>query len=137
MDELPLNITIKRLVAIVAEGYYKELIELTKFDSNFRDTLLELEKQLNQNKTDSYNKELLELFENFELDALIRAFTMLDGAIDKFSFGKATLIPHLLDRLFELNHTNFNELTSWVCEHRKNFYAPITTNSANTTKLKH
>ena len=110
---------------------------MTKFDSNFRDTLLELEKQLNKNKSDSYNEELLNLFENFELDALIRVYTLLDGAIDKFSFGNEALIPHLLDRLFELNYTNFNELICWVFEHRANVYAPIATSSTNIMKLKH
>jgi len=135
--EPALNITIKRLVAIVEEGYYKELIELTKFDSNFRDTLLELEKQLNKNKSDSYNEELLNLFENFELDALIRVYTLLDGAIDKFSFGNETLIPHLLDRLFELNYKNFNELVSWIFQNRKNEHLLTFFNNENKPKQNH
>ena len=122
MEKLPLNITIKRLVAIVNEGYYEELIELTKFDSNFRDTLLEVEKQLNPNKSDSYNEELLALFENFELDALIRAYTVLDGAIDKFAFGSETPIPSLLDRLSELNYLKLSELTAWVVKNKANDY---------------
>jgi hypothetical protein len=122
MEKLLLNITIKRLVAIVNEGYYEELIELTKFDSNFRDTLIEVEKQLNPNKSDTYNEELLALFENFELDALIRAYTVLDGAIDKFTFGNETPIPSLLDRLSELDYQKLSELTEWVVKNKANDY---------------
>jgi len=127
--ELPLNVTIKRLIAIVNEGYYEELIEITKFDSNFRDTLLELEKQINLNRVDTYSEELLALFENFEIDALIRTYTILDGAIDSFSFGSSTPVPNLLDRLFNQNYINFDELASWVLQNKKNEYLLVFANS--------
>jgi len=135
--KLPLNITIKRLVAIVKEGYYEELVELTKFDSSFSDTLLELEKQINRNRVDRYSNELLVLFEGFELDALIRAYMTLDGAINEFSFGSETPVPHLFDRLFELKYSNFNELTDWALKNRKNEHQPLFTESTNIIKLGH
>lgn len=135
--KLPLNITIKRLVAIAKEGYYEELVELTKFDSNFRDTLLELEKQINRNRVDTYSNELLVLFEDFEIDALIRAYMLLEGAIAEFSFGNETPVPHLFDRLFELEYSNFNELADWALKNRKNEHQPLFTESTNIMKLGH
>ena len=99
MEKLLLNITIKRLVAIVNEGYYEELIELTKFDSNFRDTLIEVEKQLNPNKSDTYNEELLALFENFEFTDLK---TSLQTTINFTNFATAGSFA-FLNKIFNLS----------------------------------
>lgn len=135
--KLLLNTALAKLVAIVKEGYYDGLIELVKTDANFRDTLLELEKQINRNRVDTYSNELLVLFEDFEIDALIRAYMLLEGAIAEFSFGNETPVPHLFDRLFELEYSNFNELADWALKNRKNEHQPLFTESTNIMKLGH
>jgi len=135
---LLLNTAIAKLVAIAKEGYYDELIELIKVDSNFRDTLLDIEKQINWNyahTTGSFSKELLFLINDFELDALIRAFTVLDGTIDKFTFGSVTPVPCLFHRLSELKYLKFDELVDWVLKNRTNKHLlPFAWNEQNEAK---
>ena len=137
-DVLLVNTAIAKLVAITEEGYYDELIALIKIDSNFRDTLLEIEKQINWNyayTTGSFNEKFLFLLNDFELDALIRAFTVLDGTVDKFTFGAVTPVPCLFHRLSEIQYSKFNELTDWVLKNRTNLHLlPFGWNEQNEAK---
>ena len=133
-----LNIAIAKLVGIVKEDFYKDLIELVKNDSNFRDALLEIEKLVNWRNaytTKTFDEEFLFSLSDFELDALIRSFTLLDGAIDKFNFGTDTPVPCLFNRLSDLSYSNFYELADWVLQNRTNKYAlPFTWDSERDVK---
>jgi hypothetical protein len=61
----------------------------------------------------------------------------LDGAIAEFSFGNETPVPHLFDRLFELEYSNFNELADWAFKNRKNEQQLLFTRFENILKLSH
>lgn len=118
-----LNTALAKLVAIVKEGYYDELIELVKTDANFRESLLEIDKLVNvgyAHSTRSFNEEFLFSLKDYELVALIRSFTALDGAVNKFTFEAKTPVPSLLGRLRDLNYENFDELVDWLYKKRSN-----------------
>ena len=123
--KLLLNTALAKLVAIVKEGYYDELIELIKTDANFRESLLEIEKLVNWKyayTTHSFDEEFLFSLKDYELVALIRAFTALDGAIDKFTFGSDTPVQCLFHRLEDFSYDRNEELLDWIFRNRKNNY---------------
>ena len=123
--KLLLNTALAKLVAIVKEGYYDELIELVKTDANFRESLLEIEKLVNWKyayTTHSFDEEFLFSLKDYELVALIRAFTALDGAIDKFTFGSDTPVQCLFHRLEDFSYDRNEELLDWIFRNRKNNY---------------
>ena len=112
-----------KLEAIVKDGYYDELIELVKTDDNFRKSLLKIESLVNWNyahTTRSFNKEFLFSLKANELDALIRAFTALDGAADQFTFGGSTPVQCLFHRLDDFSYDKKEELLDWIFRNRKN-----------------
>jgi hypothetical protein len=123
--KLLLNTALAKLVAIVKEGYYEELIELVKTDANFRESLLEIEKLVNWKyayTTHSFDEEFLFSLKDYELVVLIRAFTALDGAIDKFTFGSDTPVQCLFHRLEDFGYDKNEELIDWIFRNRKNNY---------------
>jgi len=118
------NTVLAKLVAIVKEGYYDELISLVKNDDDFKATLIALEKVINWNyifTTNTFNEEFLNLINDFELDALIRVFTVLDGKDDQFTFGSLTPVSSLLSRLSNnFTYNGYDELLVWVFKNRTN-----------------
>ena len=96
-----------KLEAIVKEGYHDELIELVKTDDNFRKSLLKIESLVNwkyAHTTRSFNKEFLFSLKAYELVALIKVFTLLDGAVDQFTFGSVTPVQNLFHRLDDFSY---------------------------------
>ena len=118
------NTVLAKLVAIVKEGYYDELISLVNNDDDFKATLIALEKLINWNyifTTNTFNEEFLNLINDFELDALIRVFTVLDGKDDQFTFGSLTPVSSLLSRLSNnFTYNDYDELLVWVFKNRTN-----------------
>jgi len=115
--------TLAKLETIVKEGCYDELIELVKTDDNFRKSLLKIESLVNwkyAHTTRSFNKEFLFSLKAYELVALIRTFTALDGTIDQFTFGSVTPVQNLFYRLNDFSYDKKEELLDWIFRNRKN-----------------
>lgn len=115
-----LKTAIDQVVAMVEENSYRELILLANTENNFRDSLLEVEKLVNWVRGDTFNQEFLFSLSQNKLSALIRAFTALDGVIDKFTFGTETPVPCLFHKLSDDDYQHFDELVDWVFKNRKN-----------------
>lgn len=115
--------TIHKLVAFVKEGYFEELIKLTKEDSDFRDSIIELEKLVNVNyafTTKSFNLDFCLSLKDYEIEALIKTFTILDGAIESLTFGSESPVLSLLARIQDLDYKNYEELVDWIFKNRTN-----------------
>lgn len=126
-EDAPLvNTALAKLVAIVNGGYYDELIAMAKNDDEFIVPLIAFERLINSNyalTTGSYSEEFLDSINDFDLDALIRIFTTLDGKIDQFTFGSTTPVPNLLSRLLSnFTYSGYEELVIWVYQNRTNPY---------------
>lgn len=115
-----LKTAIHQVVAMVDENSYKELIDLANTDNNFRDSLLGIEKLVNWVRRDTFSQEFLFSLSQNKLSALIKTFTALDGAVDKFTFGAETPVPCLFHKLSDNDYQHFDELVDWVFKNRKN-----------------
>ena len=74
---------------------------------------------------------------SFKASQIIVNIPKVHKVIAEFSFGNETPVPHLFDRLFELEYSNFNELADWALKNRKNEHQPLFTESTNIMKLGH
>ena len=120
-----LETTIHKLVSITNKGYFKELVELVKVDSNFKDSIVELEKLINVNyafTTKSFNEEFFLSLKDMELDSLIKTFTVLEGNIEELTFNSETPVPTLFLRLNDLNYDGYDGLVDWVFKNRTSIH---------------
>jgi len=122
MNKLLLETALHKLVDIAYKGYFDELIELLKIDSIFCDSLIQIENLINWVRRDSFDQEFLFSLHQDELVTLIKVFTKLDGAVDKFTFGTNTPVPCLLYRLSDLNceKSKYDEIVDWIFKNRTN-----------------
>jgi len=117
--------TIHKLVAIIKEGYYKELIELVKDDASFCSAIVEIEKMVNVDyafTTKSFDLDFCLSLKDYEVEALVKAFTILDGATESLTYGSKSPIRSLLARIQDLNYVNYEELIDWVFKNRTNIH---------------
>jgi len=120
-----LETAIHKLVAITNNGYLGELVELVKVDSNFRDSIIELEKLINVHyafTTKSFNKDFLFSLKDIELDSLVKTFTLLEGNIEELTFNNRTPVPPLFSRLSDLDYDGFDGLVDWVFKNRTSIH---------------
>jgi len=118
-----LETTILKLVSIVKQRFYNEILKIIATDNVFRESLLEIEKLVNVKyafTTETFSEDYFFSLNEFELDALIRTFTLLDGVLEEFSYGIESVVPQLFYRLRELDYKNYEELADWVFKNRKN-----------------
>lgn len=120
-----LETTIYKLVSITNNGYFNELVELVKVDSNFKDSIVELEKIINVNyafTTKSFNEDFFLSLKDIELDSLIKTFTILEGSIEELTFNSKTPVPTLFLRLNDLNYDGYDGLVDWVFKNRTSIH---------------
>jgi len=115
--------SLQYLIEVTEYSSPSKILENIKNDSELIEKLLAIERLCNVKRaTTTFSDALWRSLQEKQLIALIKAFTIADGNIEKLSYGQLTPVNSLFAALRKIQYSHYDILVDWVIKNRNNLY---------------
>jgi len=115
--------SLQYLIEVTEYSSPSKILENIKNDSELIEKLLVIERLCNVKRaTTTFSDALWRSLQEKQLIALIKAFTIADGYIEKLSYGQLTPVNSLFAALRKIQYSHYDILVDWVIKNRNNLY---------------